>query len=991
MEEKIIKNLENKGAILENKDKAIREKEKQVLKQEEKVIDKEEKKLKKEQTFLEQKEKIIAEKAEKIKIAEDIELIEQRKKKVISFFKENPFWIFFAVLVILVIMGVNIRMQPLLDHGGNPGLWDATTNDYTLGPDLDPFLFLRGAKSIINNGSLPVIDYMRNVPLGFDNSLELPMVSYLIVLTYKLVNLFGNYSINYAGAFLPVWAFALTIIAFFFFVREIFLRKEDDEHKNKIRYIKASLIASIATFFMIVIPEFLPRTVAGIPEKESVAFLFMFLSFYLFLKAWKSEKIIYSSIFGILAGISTGLMGLTWGGVSYVYLTIGLSCLIAFVLNKFELKETISYGLWLISAFIISMIFTNRYSLTAFVTSIDTGLACFMFGLTIIHLILWKTQFANKLKLDNIKLPKTIISFLIFLVLGIITLLIINPTLIIEKIKGLYHTLIKPTTGRWNTTVAENRQPYFSEWAGSFGPTIGKFPILFWLFFAGSIVLFYNLLKRIKNKDRIILSILYVFFFFGLVFSRYAPHPTLLDGESFVSLVFYFGSALLLVGAVIYYYIKYYKGNDKSFELIQFEYILLFSLLILCLFTARSGVRLIMVLAPIAPIFLAYLIVKTFYNYKNSKESTSKIVILIILILILILTIYAGFTYYKSIKERAYSSVPYYYTIQWQNAMSWVRDNTATNAVFAHWWDYGYWVQSIGNRATVTDGGNAIVWWNYFTGRLVLTGDNQKESLEFLYSHNANYLLIDSSDIGKYAAFSQIGSDENYDRLSQGPITFFSDIRQVQEKKNETVRSYTIPSGNGQVALSSIEEDITYEVNDSKTTLFKENSAIMGFLLTYSQEDLELLFKQPEAIFYSGGKQVTIPLRYVYYNNQFIDYKTGLNAAVRIIPKVSSTSIDQMGALIYVSPRVLRGYLGQVYILNNVLGNFNNFKLVHSERDLFSNNLIAQGYDLDEFVYFDNVGLTGPIKIWKIEYTGNEKINEDYLAKMPPSTITWTF
>jgi asparagine N-glycosylation enzyme membrane subunit Stt3 len=43
---------------------------------------------------------------------------------------------------------------------------------------------------------------------------------------------------------------------------------------------------------MIIIPAFLSRTVAGIPEKESVAFFFMFLSFYLFLKAWKSERII---------------------------------------------------------------------------------------------------------------------------------------------------------------------------------------------------------------------------------------------------------------------------------------------------------------------------------------------------------------------------------------------------------------------------------------------------------------------------------------------------------------------------------------------------------------------------------------------------------------------------------------------------------------------------------------------------------------------------
>jgi len=82
---------------------------------------------------------------------------------------------------------------------------------------------------------------------------------------------------------------------------------------------------------------------------------------------------------------------------------------------------------------------------------------------------------------------------------------------------------------------------------------------------------------------------------------------------------------------------------------------------------------------------------------------------------------------------------------------------------FGHWWDYGYWVQSIGKRATVLDGGNAITYWNYLMGRYVLTGNNQDDALEFLYNHNTTHLLIDSSDIGKYGAFSSIGSDESYD------------------------------------------------------------------------------------------------------------------------------------------------------------------------------------------------------------------------------------
>jgi len=961
--ENIENNILNEEAILrEEKQKAI-----------EKDIDK--------------TEKIIDKEARKIDGGNrESEIIEERKKKVINFFKKSPGLIFIIILFALLILGIYIRMLPLTDHGGNPGLWDITTNDYTLGPDLDPFLFLRYAKTMIETGSLPQIDSMRNVPLFFDTTTELQMVSYMIVLTYKIVNLFGNYSMNFAGAFMPVWMFALTIIAFFLFVREIFIRPG-----NKKSFIKANWIALITTFFMIVSPEFLSRTIAGIPEKESVGFFFMFLAFYLFLKAWKSEKLINSGIFGVLAGISTALMGLTWGGVTYIYVTIALASLIAFLLNKFGNKETLAYLTWLVSAVVITLLFTNRFKLTNFVSGLDTGLSCIVFVILIAHFIIWKTGLKTILHLEKIKLPKTIISLILVAIIGIVAVSIISPGFIVEKVNALGNTFIKPITGRWSTTVAENRQPYFTEWQSSFGPNLQNFPVLFWLFFIGSIILFYKMFSKIEKKDRWTLTGLYVLFFFGLVFSRYSS-SSIFNGENFISKLFYYGSALLLIGTAGYYYLKYHKKGDKSFEHIDFEYLFLFSLFVLCLFTARSAVRLIMVLSPIAPIFSSYLLVNSIMKFKDSGDNTKKIVLGTLAMIILLLTIYAGFTYFKTVQDRAYGSVPYYYTIQWQNAMSWVRENTTQDAVFAHWWDYGYWVQSIGNRATVTDGGNAIPWWNYLTGRFVLTGDNQEESLNFLWNHNATHLLIDSSDIGKYGAFSQIGSDENFDRLSQGPITFLADSKQTEETKVGKKILYDLPRGDGNYGIAPIEEDIVYEINGTKEILFKENYGIMGVSIEVVSNNQSISFKQPEGVFYSQGLQKKIPMRYVYFNNQLFDFKSGINATIYLIPRVSSSSINYMGAAIYLSPRIMRGFLGQVYLLDNSLGNFDNFKLVHSEPDLFNKNMQQQGYNLGDFNYFDNgAGLQGPITIWEIKYTGDETPNPEYLLKSPPANITWKF
>jgi hypothetical protein len=492
------------------------------------------------------------------------------------------------------------------------------------------------------------------------------------------------------------------------------------------------------------------------------------------------------------------------------------------------------------------------------------------------------------------------------------------------------------------------------------------------------------MLHSIKKKDAWVLTGMYILFFFGLVFSRYSS-SSIFNGENFISKFFYYGTALLLIGSLVYYYIKYYKEGDKGFELIDYEYLLLFSLFMLCLFTARSAVRLIMVLGPIAPIFLAFLVVFTVSKFRKSKEETSKLFFGILAIILIVLSIFIFWNFYTTVKAQSYGYVPSYYNQQWQKAMDWVRTETPTNAVFAHWWDYGYWVQSIGQRATVLDGGNSISYWNYLIGRYVLTGDNQKDALEFLYSHNATNLLIDSSDLGKYGAFSIIGSDQSLDRFSPGPPSFVSDSSQIQEKADGTLRVYR--------GGSYIDEDISYNLNGTQISLFSGKAAVIGILLQSSNEtNNSLIFNQPQGVFYDGNNQISIPLRYLYFQGKLIDFGSGLKATVYVMPSISQTSngqvqIDNVGAAMYISPRLMRGMLAQVYILNDPFNNFPNFKIAHVEQNMIISNLNQQGLNLGEFVYFGDI--QGPIKIWNIKYTGNEKVNPAYIDTDYTKYISW--
>lgn len=905
------------------------------------------------------------------------DILEERRKKILGFLKKSQSWVL-VMLIIAVILGVYIRSLPMQDHGGRPGLWDITRNDWTLGPDLDPWLFTRQAKIIHEEGSLPEVDMMRNVPLGFVTAKETVLLPYMIYWTHELTNIFGgNYSIEFAATLFPVIMFGLTIIVFFLFVREAFLGKDKTEKT------KANSIAIISTFLMIVVPVFLSRTIAGIPEKESAIFFFMFFSFYLFLKAWSEDSTRKKIILGSLAGITTGLGGLISGLVIYIFITIALTTFFMFIIEKVKRENILAYSLWTSISLIMMFSLSKKFTLGGLIASYTTGISVVVLFIIFVDFLFWKTKLSRASIFKDSKIPRTFISLIISIIIGaILVSIIFGMDFLLNTARSIHRVLFKATTGRWNTTVAENRQPFFLEWVGSFGPYINKIPVMFWMFFIGSIILFKKIVGNLKKKDIWKLTGLYILFLCGLIFSRYSG-SSLFDGENFVSKTFYYATAALLIFMVIKTYINYRKESHQGFLDIQYPYLLLIVLFVLTVFSARSAVRLVMVLGPVGAIFVGFLVVELSDKYLKSRGTGLKNVLGICALIAILLTTFMFINFNKSIQTQSYNFVPSSYNQQWQKAMEWVRTETNESAVFAHWWDYGYWVQSIGERATVTDGGNAISFWNYYTGRYVLTTDNQTESLNFLYSHDADYLLIDSSDIGKYGAFSIIGSDENYDRYSFIPV-FGVDSSQTRETSTGIQRVYQAQVG--------LDEDITFNLNGSEIFLAKGKAALLGIVLEVASGENQTSFSQPTAVFFDGKTQTRIPLKYLEYQGQFFDFGSGLPGAIKVIPSFSQGSQglsgDEIGGMIYVSPRVFRGYFAQKYLFDDPFEKFPQFEIAHIEPSIVVSSLRNAGIDVGEFVLYQG-SLQGPITLWKINYLGDEKIKEEYLDTDSTKYLSW--
>jgi asparagine N-glycosylation enzyme membrane subunit Stt3 len=883
---------------------------------------------------------------------------------VVAYYKYYKF-AFYPILAWLTWLAVYLRTLNL------PGLRDITTGGWTLGPDLDPFLFLRWAKYIVAHGSLMVHDAMRYVPLGFDTSHELKLLSYMIAWFHNIAIHFGSASVEQSAAIYPAVLFGFTVIAFFLLVRKIFIESLGDA--------KSSIIALISSFFLTVIPALLPRTIAGIPEKESTGFLFLFLAFYFFLCSWKSDKTYSRIAFAILAGASTAGMALVWGGYVFIFIIISLAVFLAFLLNQIDLNKFYTYVLWLASAAIFTMPFTQRYSLIGWMQSPSTSISFAVLGILIVHLLIFKTSLKKYFEHEKLKkLPEPIISIIVAIILGAIAVtLLFGPKFLLSAAEDIKGHLITPIADRLGVTVAENKQPYFSEWADNFGPSIRNIPLTFWLFFVGSVYLFYKMFHVLQKKERIIVTLGYLLFLICIIFSRYSSDSAM-NGTNMQSLLVYGLGFIALLGSFGYYYHKYNKAGElDKLKDIEFGLLMIFAFFFLSIVAARGAVRTVMVLVPPASIIIGYFVVSSLSDVKKVKDGALKTIAWILVILVLLSAIFSGYQLYQGSAATAKGYAPSAYNQQWQKAMAWVRDNTPENAVFGHWWDYGYWLQSIGERATVLDGGNSIPYWDYLMGRYALTGTNDAEALEFLYTHNTTHFLIDSTDIGKYSAFSSIGSDENYDRFSWFN-TFVKDPKQTQESKNSTLFVYA-----GGFPLDG---DIIYNNNGTKVFIPKEGqSGVLGIII--ERNSYGDMITNPIAVFINQGKQVRLPLRYAYDSSmqEFRDFGSGLEAGIFIMPYVGQSqsggiSIDKDGVLMYLSDKTVRAQLARLYLYNE---NDSYFKLVHSEDDFVVAQLKENNATKSDFVYYG--GLRGPIRIWEINYPKNITTNPQYLEIQYPN------
>jgi len=80
------------------------------------------------------------------------------------------------------------------------------------------------------------------------------------------------------------------------------------------------------------------------------------------------------------------------------------------------------------------------------------------------------------------------------------------------------------------------------------------------------------------------------------------------------------------------------------------------------------------------------------------------------------------------------------YPRDWMQALSWMKENLAEDAVVLSWWDYGYWIEAVADKITMADGATSNQSQIGYIGRIMMY--NQTDALPMLEAYDVTHVVV---------------------------------------------------------------------------------------------------------------------------------------------------------------------------------------------------------------------------------------------------------
>ncbi|MFW9987713.1 MAG: STT3 domain-containing protein [Candidatus Odinarchaeota archaeon] len=417
----------------------------------------------------------------------------------------------------------------------------------------------------------------------------------------------------------------------------------------------------------------------------------------------------------IIGGISLGYLSLSWGGFQFGFLILPIICVILILTNKYNENVLISYAGVQGTGLLIYSLYVNFNYESLFKDLEIGGIFAFTIIIIIFHLIYTKKKEHPKLYENLINIIKW--GFLPA-VLVIAVIIWISPEILPFGFGSRFWTILNPLFRENVALVASVAEQMPSAWSVFYYNTL--IPLI--LVPLGVFFCF----KRLYAADIfVIIFIILMYYFTGSmirIILIFAPAAALAGAYGLVSILRIFGSFL---------------GERK-------------------VGISRKRRRQIKESLGSTEVFAVYIIVG--FLCIAQVVHTSNI----------------------AVKQMSFAQiVPGGSLHDWEDSLTWMKNNLEGTDVVVSWWDYGYWLTPIGNVTTVNDNATMNATRIGLTG-MALMQTNEIYSAKAFKRLHADYVLVYwgflypnlGGDEGKwtwmlqicndhYAAYKQMGMEEN--------------------------------------------------------------------------------------------------------------------------------------------------------------------------------------------------------------------------------------
>ncbi len=618
---------------------------------------------------------------------------------------------------------------------------------------IDPFYIYRmSSYAATHSLHLPHLDVLRYYPTYID-----PHTEYTGV--YILPAIFFLFLVKILHVGIDFFSFAKlypAVMGSLFVVPMYYIGKEMHS-----RY--AGLLAAL---FYATSTASMYRTAAGFFEKEPQAGLFMLISFYFFIRASKTGSVISA----LISGISLVLFGTIWGGVKQLYFAYAIFAAILLLVNRMDTKMMKAYAIVFFSGILLAPIISQPIGMKNPVVLMNV----LVFVLIMLRYALERFELIKKESMDVAMPSMFALGVIILLVGGLFSTTIADLMMNLKRFAFYQQGVIESTVAEnvipaWGDFTRSLSLIYASTAVPSLSGIFNIFPL--WLLAFIGIILF--AVKSVYRKEAKSQQFAFLLFFIYLVsFLGYYKFLKV-QGSPNAQTIFLFS---FLIGMLI---VARFKPLNTLY----------LSMIVVAMLGFLSRIRLMFVLGILFSLFAAYLfaeIIQFVSRNKFFRKKRDELGMLNVFDIgvgfLIALVLFANVINAQVVSKNLGPS----FNSNWDQAMKFLREETEPNATVLSWWDFGYWFETMGNRSSNLDGGNNFASRNIPTAQFFTGMMNESQQMFFLEMMGTDYVLVDASMVGKYAAMSKIA---NFGNKVDAYMTFT--YKNAYQKGNKTALVYS--------------------------------------------------------------------------------------------------------------------------------------------------------------------------------------------------------